>query len=122
MLNSKILKVCRKNNKPRLWIEGDFLLSNGWVKGDKYNLIKYSDYLALQKNPGGHKKVSGRDRNNKHIPIIDIVGKDVSMLDEFQNITIFFIDLETIVIKGVGNDFQQVTDDDEVGVFLAVTK
>jgi hypothetical protein len=31
-------------------------------------------------------------------------------------------DVPTIVIKGVGNDFQQVTDDDEVGVFLAVTK
>jgi len=31
-------------------------------------------------------------------------------------------DVPTIVIKGVGADFQQVTDDDEVGVFLAVTK
>jgi hypothetical protein len=31
-------------------------------------------------------------------------------------------DVPTIVIKGVGNDFQQITDDDEVGVFLAVTK
>ena len=103
MLDSKILKVCRKNNKPRLWIEGDFLLSNGWVKGDKYNVINYlyNDYIALQKNPDGHKKVSGRDRNNKHIPIVDIVGKDISVLDQYQNIKLFFIDNETIVIRGV---------------------
>ena len=31
-------------------------------------------------------------------------------------------DTPTIVIKGVGSDFQQITDDDQVGVFLAVTK
>lgn len=31
-------------------------------------------------------------------------------------------DVPTIVIKGVGSDFEQVTDDDQVGVFLAVTK
>ena len=31
-------------------------------------------------------------------------------------------DVPTIVIKGVGSDFEQVTDDDEVGVFLAYTK
>ena len=31
-------------------------------------------------------------------------------------------DTPTIVIKGVGSDFQQITDDDQVGVFLAFTK
>jgi len=110
MIDYKVLKVCRKNNKPRLWIEGDFLLSHGWVKGDSFDLTEcfefnendLKDYLTLTRKPNGKRKVSGRDRNNKHIPIIDITGRSVSMLNEYQKIKLI-INENYILIKGVKN-------------------
>ena len=56
--------------------------------------------------------------------IIDLFNKNPKQSFKYikENILRNAPDVPTIVIKGVGNDFQQVTDDDEVGVFLAVTK
>ena len=56
--------------------------------------------------------------------IIDLFNKNPKQSFKYikENILRNAPDVHTIVIKGVGDDFQQVTDDDEVGVFLAVTK
>ena len=56
--------------------------------------------------------------------IIDLFNKNPKQSFKYikENILRNAPDVPTIVIKGVGDDFQQVTDDDEVGVFLAVTK
>ena len=56
--------------------------------------------------------------------IIELFNKNPKQSFKYikENILRNAPDVPTIVIKGVGNDFQQVTDDDEVGVFLAVTK
>ena len=56
--------------------------------------------------------------------IIELFNKNPKQAFKYikENILRNAPDTPTIVIKGVGNDFQQVTDDDEVGVFLAVTK
>ena len=56
--------------------------------------------------------------------IIDLFNKNSKQSFKYikENILRNAPDVPTIVIKGVGDDFQQVTDDDEVGVFLAVTK
>ena len=56
--------------------------------------------------------------------IIDLFNKNPKQSFKYikENILRNAPDVPTIVIKGVGDDFQQVTDDDEVGVFLAITK
>ena len=56
--------------------------------------------------------------------IIDLFNKNPKQSFKYikENILRNAPDVPTIVIKGVGSDFEQVTDDDEVGVFLAVTK
>ena len=56
--------------------------------------------------------------------IIDLFNQNPKQSFKYikENILRNAPDVPTIVIKGVGSDFEQVTDDDEVGVFLAVTK
>ena len=56
--------------------------------------------------------------------IIDLFNKNPKQSFKYikENILRNAPDVPTIVIKGVGSDFEQVTDDDEVGVFLAYTK
>lgn len=97
----KTLKVCRKNTKPRLWIEGASLTEFNWAKGDKFSLL-YGDInlIVLKRDQNGNKTVSGRDRNGAKCPIIDIVGRDVKVLDSYSQIKVFFT-VNEIRIQGL---------------------
>lgn len=97
----KKLKVCRKNGKPRLWLEGAALTEFCWTKGDKFSLV-YGDIniIVLKRDKNGNKTVSGRDRNGAKCPIIDIVGRDVKALDSYSEIKAFFT-VNEIRIQGL---------------------
>ena len=97
---NKTLNVCRKNGKPRLWIEGSTLARAGWNRGDYYDLSVDGAIITLSKADQGRKKVSGRSRNGKECPIIDIVGRDVIALDSFSKIEINFSE-SAISVKGI---------------------
>lgn len=97
---NKTLNVCRKNGKPRLWIEGATLARAGWNRGDHYDLSADGATITLSKAQQGRKKVSGRSRNGNECPIIDIVGRDVMALDSFSEIEINFAE-SAISVKGI---------------------
>lgn len=78
--------IGQNRGKPRLWIEGKFLLEAGFTPGLRYNFSFDQFWL----DPKGTRKVSGKgDR-----PIIDISGAAVPKAD--------FVEL-TILEKGIIN-------------------
>lgn len=107
------LKVCTSKGKPRVWIEGARLANHGWVRGDKFevfinpteqtvSLIKtfvepLGSIFGIKSTPA---TVSGRNRNDKAIPIIDITGNKIAFLSEFEKISLVITD-RNITIKPI---------------------
>lgn len=69
----KELNIGQNRGRPRLWIEGKFLLDSGWNNGDRWYARVTPGVLLLIKDSDGDRKVAGTAQR----PIIDIVGKVV---------------------------------------------
>jgi DNA (cytosine-5)-methyltransferase 1 len=66
-------QLAENKGKPRIWIEGAKLLKSGFVRGATYSVCDLANQvLVLQLDPNGIRTVSGRTRNEKDIPIIDL--------------------------------------------------
>ena len=69
-----------KRNQKRIWLEGLKMESCGFAKGESYTTIfdvqKRSLSLVLDEN--GPRKVSGRKKNGKVLPIIEIANAQVT--------------------------------------------
>lgn len=63
-------------DKPRLWIEGVKLGAAGFRPGDRYDRVQEGDEIVLRRSETGAKKVSGKVRNGKEIPILDLILAD----------------------------------------------
>lgn len=75
-------KIKSHRNGARLWIEGVKLDSAGFKRGGFYDRKVEGDTIILTANPNGQYKVSGRNRNGKDLPIIDIaLGKSETFKD-----------------------------------------
>lgn len=67
----KELNIGSNRGRPRLWIEGKFLLASNWNCGDRWNVDPQPNRLVLSKDAEGKRKVAGTAQR----PIIDMVGK-----------------------------------------------
>lgn len=78
--------------KPRLWIEGAKLDAAGFKRGQLYNVEVTDSNVFFTLDDEGNRKVSGRTRNGKDIPIIDcnlpqlyeVFGQDARVRVVFQ--------------------------------------
>lgn len=75
-------KIKSHRNGARLWIEGVKLDSAGFKRGGFYDRTVKGETITLTANPNGQYKVSGRNRNGKDLPIIDIaLGQNETFKD-----------------------------------------
>lgn len=100
MLN-KIFKIAHNRGKPRVWIEGKFLLDNGIIRGMKFDRlmphVEQSDRdYPLQMTLGFHSKgkhtVAGSDTR----PIIDLNGNYLNQI--FTSFTHYQAEIERMYI------------------------
>lgn len=66
-------KIGTNRGKARLWLEGTVLSSQGWRKGDRFDVVFEDGQLQYVKNPNGKRKVAGTDER----PIIDTNTDDI---------------------------------------------
>lgn len=64
--------VGANKQKPRLWMEGEKLTRAGFVRGARYDIELSNGLVTLVLNEQGSHQVSGKDKHNRSIPIIDI--------------------------------------------------
>jgi DNA (cytosine-5)-methyltransferase 1 len=72
-------KLGEHRGRRRLWLEGMKLTRAGIKPGDRYSIAwePESGRLSLNISPDGDRKVSGRVRHNRSMPIIDVGSEDV---------------------------------------------
>lgn len=76
----------------RLWIEGAKLVTSGFTRGSRYNRHITDGRIDLKLHPEGEFKVSGRERNGKEIPIIDMaLGKHTDKFPDGTRIRAVFV-------------------------------
>lgn len=67
-------KVGINRGRSRVWIEGARLTALGWLWHTSYSQLEQVDTILLTKDAAGSKKVAGRSKSGKDIPIIDLAG------------------------------------------------
>ncbi len=68
-----ISKIGRsKTGLTRIWLEGARLTKAGFTWQTKYKTAFCGDFIMLTLDPKGDRKVSGRWRNDRAIPILDL--------------------------------------------------
>lgn len=72
------LKLGTNRGNPRVWIEGGSLAKAGFVQGDKFRAVFGDKVIVLEKVEDGDRKVSGRSRDGKPLPIIDINAGEIA--------------------------------------------
>lgn len=88
-----ITTIRHNKGTARVWLQGNTLLRNGFVQGTKYKrvtkdgsivLTRADDTVVLTHLEDGVKlrEVSGRFRNDKHVPIIDINNDEIAKMFE----------------------------------------
>ena len=63
----------------RIWLEGSNVAKAGFLRGYLYNVAyhRMAGKISLTLHKEGTKKVSGRTRNGKDVPIIDLINKSI---------------------------------------------
>lgn len=78
MISQVSYQVIGENkNRPRLWIEGVKLSAAGFIRGARYDVQIQDGQMTLELNPEGARKVSGKLRGTREIPILDLALKDL---------------------------------------------
>ncbi len=105
-MNKLTQVVCSKltshRGNKRIWLEGKRLGDIGFLRYATYDTIinKKEKKIVLTLSPQGGKKVSGRNRNGKEIPILDIGNIEITgMLSNVEKITAKFYTSGMIVIE-----------------------
>lgn len=84
-MTTKIFKIAHNRGKPRVWIEGKFLLNNGIIKGMKFDRLMphveqsdrdYPLQMTLDFHSKGNHTVAGSDTR----PIIDLNGNYLNQI------------------------------------------
>jgi len=86
------LKVCSNKGNARIWIEGKRLAEMGFKRGDKILVTTFPNIpritIAICDDHPEARKVSGRVRNGRELPIIDICCHSLDFLKQYQKITV----------------------------------
>lgn len=74
----KIISIGENKGAPRVWLEGRFLEQAGMDTGARFTVevIREKDCVALRLDDAGVRKVSGKVRGEKNIPVVDLNSKE----------------------------------------------
>ena len=71
-----------KNGLARIWLEGAKLTKHGLKWNTKITIVFNSNSIIVQADPAGDKKISGRIRDEKEIPILDLRSNKITEFTE----------------------------------------
>ena len=104
-------KLTNHRGNKRIWLEGKRLGTIGFVRHATYDTIinKETKTLVLILSDNGTKKVSGRKRGEKEIPILDIGNVEITdMFKDIERIRATFKTTGVIVIEPHHEDANMV--------------
>lgn len=92
-------KLMDHRNTKRIWLEGKKIEQAGFLRGKRIRVCcdQSKAHVTILLDPSGGKIVSGRIRNGKTIPIIDLCDKEFGL---FLNATTL-AKLEAVVCEGL---------------------
>lgn len=91
LLAESNLKVGENRGNRRVWIEGSALIKSGFNAGAKFKAQFEKNTITLTATPDGDRKVSGRTRGDKTLPIVDInTGELASIFKGFDRMVAKF--------------------------------
>ena len=90
--------IKQNRNNPRLWLEGLKLSTSGFVKGARYSIIINAQDITIRLDHEGRYTTSGKIRNGREIPIIDLGRKELSDKFGIENRVRVIFHAETITI------------------------
>ena len=73
-------KLSKNKGYPRLFIEGQRLLSSGIKPGQRYSVQYANDQVIIQFSDDGERYISKRTRRGRELPVIDINNKSLQVL------------------------------------------
>lgn len=83
MTSVAVLSVGEKGGVPRIWLEGLKLLAGGFRKSTQYVVKEQTaEKVVLTLKQDGKRRVSGRKRNGRDMPIIDLNNNDLAKFCE----------------------------------------
>lgn len=99
-LDGYYIKDIKQNRGiPRLWFDGHEIRQAGFSLGQKYEIKFEGKSLILQANPNGTKVVSGKKKDDKEIPIIDLnSNKLLAIFDGMASVRVVVRDQEIIIV------------------------
>jgi hypothetical protein len=59
-------------DRARIWIESAKLAAYGLQRGERYTITTGPGIIVVRVDPQGERKVAGRERRGKSIPILDL--------------------------------------------------
>jgi DNA (cytosine-5)-methyltransferase 1 len=90
-------RIGENRGKPRLWIEGAALASEGWKRGDRFALVFTIDGIDIERRADGKRKIAGTDAR----PIIDInTPKIRESVGAVERVTVS-VERNRIAVRGV---------------------
>jgi DNA (cytosine-5)-methyltransferase 1 len=94
-----IKNIKQNRGAPRLWFDGNEIRQAGFSAGQKYEIKIEGKSLILQANPNGTKVVSGKKKDDKDIPIIDLnSNKLLAIFDGMASVRVVVRDQEIIIV------------------------
>jgi hypothetical protein len=77
-VTEKVIRLGVNRGNPRLWLEGSTLTEALFHRGALYTAVIMDDLaIVLRLDMNGKRRVSGKTRNGKDWPIIDMNGQDL---------------------------------------------
>lgn len=95
------LKVTEHKGAKRLWLEGLYLGRCGFTRGARYRTVldMEAGHFRIELHANGDRQVSGRLRNEREIPIIDLCSADIrSLTGDHDRVRVMVAD-GTIVVS-----------------------
>jgi len=77
-LHETTLKVGLHRGNPRVWIEGAALARAGFTPTDRFRATFSAGSIILELDPAGTRTISGRTRDGRTLPIIDMNAAEIT--------------------------------------------
>lgn len=94
-MHVQITEIGRNRSAPRVWLQGPLLEKAGFDRATQYDIEQRDGTVILTKSTRGARVVSGRKRNDRLMPIIDINSERwLSVFDGLSHVRVTFNDGE----------------------------
>lgn len=92
-MHVQITEIGRNKSAPRVWLQGALLSKAGFEQSTQYEITQGEGTIVLTKCNTGNRVVSGRKRNDKLMPVIDINSdRWLSLFNGLDHVRVIFGD------------------------------